>query len=76
MDRQTNILDKEFRRMDQIIREAIELHPDIMNKEDGFSLSRLWKPLICRMKAGVVKSIVCTSTQPSSAHGPYNGIPL
>jgi hypothetical protein len=35
-----------------IIREAaeIELYPDKMNREEGFSLSRSWKPLIQTLK--------------------------
>jgi hypothetical protein len=34
--------------MDHIVREAIEvdLHPNSMNKDVGFCLSKLWKPLI------------------------------
>jgi hypothetical protein len=38
--------------MDRIIREAfeIELHPNSMNREDGFCLSKLWKPLIFSSK--------------------------
>jgi hypothetical protein len=38
--------------MDRVIREAIEmeLHPISMNREDGFFLSRAWKPLICDLK--------------------------
>jgi hypothetical protein len=40
--------------MECVIREAlrIELHPYNMNKEEGFSLSRSWKPLIQTLKAG------------------------
>jgi hypothetical protein len=38
--------------MDQIIREArhIELHSNNINREDGFPLSRSWKPLICDLR--------------------------
>jgi hypothetical protein len=38
--------------MDCIIREAvvIELHPNIMNREDGFCLNKSWKSLICFLK--------------------------
>jgi hypothetical protein len=38
--------------MDCIIREAIviELHPNNMNREAGFCLSKTWKPLICSLK--------------------------
>jgi hypothetical protein len=48
----TSILAKKLRWMDLIIREAIEieLHPNNMNREDGFSLSRAWKPLIRDLK--------------------------
>jgi hypothetical protein len=48
----TSILAKKSRQMDQIIREEIEiqLHPDSMNREDGFSLSWAWKPLFCDLK--------------------------
>jgi hypothetical protein len=52
--RNTGVLAKKFRRMDCIIREVIEieLHPNIINREDGFSLSRSWKPLICILRNG------------------------
>jgi hypothetical protein len=38
--------------MDWVIREVIEikLHPDNMDREDGFSLSQAWKPLIRDLK--------------------------
>jgi hypothetical protein len=43
----TSILAKNSRCMDQTITEAIkiELHPNI-SRENGFSMSRSWKPLI------------------------------
>jgi hypothetical protein len=38
--------------MDHIIREANknEFDPNNIKKEDGFSLRKLWKPLICFLK--------------------------
>jgi hypothetical protein len=43
---------KKSRYVDQIIREATEmaLHPNSINREDDFSLSRSWKPLIHNLK--------------------------
>jgi hypothetical protein len=48
----TTILSTKSRYMDQIIREMIEieLHPNNMNRADGFCLSKPWKPLICSLK--------------------------
>jgi hypothetical protein len=62
------ILAKKSRRMDRIIREAteIKLHPDNMNREDGFSLSQAWKPLIRDPKEWR-QSLTKEST---SSHGP------
>jgi hypothetical protein len=48
----TSILAKQSRWMNWVIREVIkiELHPDNMNREDDFSLSWAWKPLIRDLK--------------------------
>jgi hypothetical protein len=45
----TTILSTRPGYMNHIIREAIEieLHSNNMNKEDDFTLSKSWKPLIC-----------------------------
>jgi hypothetical protein len=44
----TRILAMKTRPIKHIIREAteIEFHPDNMNREEGFSLSKAWKPLL------------------------------
>jgi hypothetical protein len=48
----SSILATKTRYMDRIVREAIsiELHPYNINREGGFSLSKLWKPLIGSLK--------------------------
>jgi hypothetical protein len=48
----STILSTKPRDMDLIIREAIEieLHSNSMNREDGFCLSKSWKPITCSLK--------------------------
>jgi hypothetical protein len=65
-----------FREMVRANRESpcreIKLHPN-MNREDGFSLSRSWKPLTCALKEhkqALAKDMAHTFLHPSSIHGP------
>jgi hypothetical protein len=48
----TSILAKKSRSMECIIRDTIEteFHPYNINRDDDLSLSRSWKPLICKLK--------------------------
>jgi hypothetical protein len=61
----TSILATKTRYMDHIIRETIEieLHPNNMDRDVGFCISKSWKPLMCREATVFSRSDITTDGQ-------------